>query len=262
MSHFSLLVITKEKPTDHLLQSKLSPFDENIEVPEYISYTKEQLIKNQKVDIKKAMERYSLYKKDPENNPINEEYYNKTYPRLIKAMEENDEATLYLQAIKYYEKEEIDKNGNILSTYNPKSKWDWYVIGGRFSGAISDEGDIIQAKDFPYNKLDKDNLIKDYPTEYEEYKNLLSGKTKSFYNLKYLNERYPTFYDYILETKTTTTYAVLDEDNEWHEPGSIGWFGISSSTTEDEINWTKNYYHKFIEHLPPEYYLTVVDCHI
>ena len=31
------------------------------------------------------------------------------------------------------ELEEFDENDNLLSTYNPNSKYDWYDIGGRFS---------------------------------------------------------------------------------------------------------------------------------
>ena len=30
----------------------------------------------------------------------------------------------------------IDENGNIYSTYNPNSKWDWYTIGGRWTGGL------------------------------------------------------------------------------------------------------------------------------
>ena len=34
-----------------------------------------------------------------------------------------------------------DKNGNIYSTYNPESKWDWYVVGGRWDGYIPTKSD-------------------------------------------------------------------------------------------------------------------------
>ena len=33
-----------------------------------------------------------------------------------------------------YDCEECDVNGLYTTTYNPKSKWDWYLIGGRFRG--------------------------------------------------------------------------------------------------------------------------------
>ena len=42
----------------------------------------------------------------------------------------------YLENKKYWDENMIDEEGNLLSTYNPKSKWDWYEIGGRFSDMI------------------------------------------------------------------------------------------------------------------------------
>ena len=29
-----------------------------------------------------------------------------------------------------------DAEGNLLSTYNPNSRWDWYTVGGRFPGRL------------------------------------------------------------------------------------------------------------------------------
>lgn len=34
--------------------------------------------------------------------------------------------------------EQFDDEGRPISTYNPDSKWDWYVIGGRWDGWIND----------------------------------------------------------------------------------------------------------------------------
>ena len=31
---------------------------------------------------------------------------------------------------KIYHEADVDSDGNLLTTYNPKSKWDWYKIGG------------------------------------------------------------------------------------------------------------------------------------
>ena len=48
MSHFTVMVIG-ENP-----EEQLQPFDENLEVPQYIKYTKEQIIEK----IKKELEDY------------------------------------------------------------------------------------------------------------------------------------------------------------------------------------------------------------
>jgi len=44
---------------------------------------------------------------------------------------------------RYIKKDELDSEGNELSTYNPDSKWDWFRVGGRWSNEII-IGDITQ----------------------------------------------------------------------------------------------------------------------
>ncbi len=53
-------------------------------------------------------------------------------------------------------------------------------------------------------------------------------------------------------------------DGEWLEPGTMGWFGISSATANEEREWYKSYQSiikKFAEE-NPDYVVTLVDCHI
>lgn len=59
-----------------------------------------------------------------------------------------------------------------------------------------------------------------------------------------------------------STYAVVTPDGEWHEPGKMGWWGISSATPEEEAEFENNYEEKFIRTANPEWRLTIVDCHI
>ena len=264
MSHYSVLVITPKKPTMTDIEDKLAPFDENIRVAQYIQHTKEELIENTKQKALEMKEKYEKHKANPEDTYFNEEYYLKKYPPILELIENNDDVGLYLEAIEYYEEEDLDKYGNVLSTYNPNSKWDWYQIGGRFSGLFGDKfPDTIQVKDFPKFEIESEDKLKEkYPKDYKYYQDLISGKEKSLYRLSYLKERYPTFKDYILESLAVTTYAVLDADNNWHEPGKMGWFASTTATTTDEINWTNEYYNNFIMNLPKDYWLTVGDCHI
>ena len=37
----------------------------------------------------------------------------------------------------YYSEDMIKPNGDLLSTYNPNSKWDWYTVGGRWNKCIN-----------------------------------------------------------------------------------------------------------------------------
>jgi len=58
-----------------------------------------------------------------------------------------------------------------------------------------------------------------------------------------------------------STFAVL-KDGEWIEQGSMGWWGMSSATDEDEATWRETFFDKFIKDLPEDATITIVDCHI
>lgn len=52
-------------------------------------------------------------------------------PYIYKTKEELDELDWITS-----EDDIFDEHGNLLTTYNPNSKWDWYSIGGRWSGGL------------------------------------------------------------------------------------------------------------------------------
>lgn len=53
------------------------------------------------------------------------------------------------------------------------------------------------------------------------------------------------------------TFAVL-KDGKWYEKGKMGWWAI---VTDENPDWDKEF-GKLLDGLPPETWLTVVDCHI
>ena len=87
----------------------------------------------------------------------------------------------------------LDNNGNAVSTYNPQAFWDWYEIGGRWSGKLTGnikcnfdgvsysalELYIIQR--MPHhiknNSISINNLLLRYMNNKEEYKILLCDNT-------------------------------------------------------------------------------------
>lgn len=132
MSHFTVLVVGSN-PED-----QLAPFDENLEVPKYVEYTREQLIEKARKEIQEYdIQTYQHFKKDPEKykarcagNPGHIKYLEEEFPLKLKFNEEQ----LYEEATKYYEKSDLGLNGEVYSTCNPKAKWDWYSLGGRWAG--------------------------------------------------------------------------------------------------------------------------------
>lgn len=56
-------------------------------------------------------------------------------------------------------------------------------------------------------------------------------------------------------------YAFVDADGHWHEPGPMGWFGISNATDEGTAKYDAEWEEALKNH-SEDWYCTVLDCHI
>lgn len=186
MSHYSVAVITKTGDIDEI-KKLLAPFDENLEVEPYVYMTKEDIIVYAKHMQRKYQDRIDVTDPELANAKTDRDFYEWMH---------SDYAT-------------YDKDGNELSTYNPNAKWDWWVVGGRWTRLLRRKNSSNR-----YNSL----------------------------QLKYID---PT--DFI-------TYAILTIDGEWISPASI-------EENFNEAEWDKEYKNYFA-HVNPDYYVTIVDCHI
>ena len=61
--------------------------------------------------------------------------------------------------------------------------------------------------------------------------------------------------------KSEHCYAILTPDGVWHEPGQMGWWGISLAEKDTLHAWPDVFW-EIINSFPKTYYITVVDCHI
>ena len=145
MSHYTVAVITK----DGNYERELERFDEGLEVEPYIRNTKQDCIE--------AQRNWNLKKKA---NALKEENKN-ALPDLERQTStavvttESDEE-LYKQYVEEWgEGRTFDEAGNELSTYNPDSKWDWWTLGGRWSGLLKLKNPTVipEDKQEEYNKL-------------------------------------------------------------------------------------------------------------
>lgn len=276
MSHYSVLVFTDE---DTSVEELLAPYDENIRVAPYILYTKEQLIEKEKKEIKEYKNtRYAEFLKDPEGykerNKHNPNHLNYIENEFRKKLYWTN-ARIYKEAISYYDPKDITEDGSVLSTYNPNSKWDWYVEGGRWAGhlrlkeadeygSMTTDSAYAEEIDFSPNKEEYDSalrfwelIVEGAEPQTEDEKNVFS-----FYNKNYYLERYSSKEEYATRCAAFTTWAVLTPDGIWHEPGQMGWFGCHNASSEEERDFFDNYY-KFIDKaIENNWLVTVVDCHI
>jgi len=234
-------------------------------------------------------------------------------------------ATLEAFVADYHGVEHRDSTHNRFGHYrNPNAKWDWWVVGGRWTGlyplkpdarrvgrpgvfgtpAESDKGDAVRIADVDWDAVA--NKQREWFAEFkDEYRRFLKGEQfKPFegprsrmleigllrvehgpYTSPKTNELLLPWSaiktlaaddgwtdvaldlpDAELERFACTfnpikTFAALD-DNGWHEPGKMGWFGCSSASAETYLPFAEAFVEKFIKPCGPDDLIVVVDCHI
>jgi hypothetical protein len=157
MSHFTCLIIESKRDAEDLL----APFDENTEVEPYEvdCYCAEY-------NLNKAAERAAeqtfggtfaeVMRESYADLPVNErpnwsEYVAPWVEFCQRFKTEHPEAQK-----PNAECEDCKGTGRHMSTYNPKSKWDWYQLGGRWDGML----ETIRGK---VNRATLDELIAPIP---------------------------------------------------------------------------------------------------
>jgi hypothetical protein len=295
MSHFAVLVIGDN------VEEQLTKYDENIVMEKYVKHTKEQLIAEEKKSIEDYKNTtYADYLADPvkyAENCKNENHLNYLKEDFPKKLVMTDEE-IYQYATKWYEPEEIGPNGEVYSTHNPDSKWDWYEVGGRFAGQITvkdgveienpnfswgwrDEDketiiasghktDTAYVKDIDFTKMHRTE--KDYKKSLRYWELIVEGakpKNKeeeemvkfNWYKPEFYLERYKDKETYAKCSSSFSMWAVV-KDGVWYEKGNMGWWAMSSETNDEAVDWEMNFFDRFIKDLPEDTLLTVVDCHI
>jgi hypothetical protein len=167
---------------------------------------------------------------------------------------------------------------------NPQQKWDWYSVGGRWSGffllkngatgklgmpgiygreeenELPNRADQAKKGDIDWEGM-RQNQIENSKKLWQKV--VVEGKDK--YQPDELNFLYGITPEDTIETfvekrsKFPATFAVLKDGN-WYEKGKMGWWGITTDEKPDS-EW-ENEFQKLIEDLPDDTLLTVVDCHI
>lgn len=286
MSHYSVAVFTK--PNGKTIDELLEPYYEGITMAPYIEYTKQQAIDDVRKEIKEYMEsaRYKRYLEDPikykEDSNLEHFKYISTYHERLNWTDEQ----CYEDKKSWYEEDMIDAEGNLLSTYNPNSKWDWYSIGGRFPGKLKAKdgehgegstfhsnpridgefdsarvGDIDFSLDMDaYNKAIRwwEVVIEKKPLKANENED----NFRSWYTDEYYKEYYRDKETYAKICASCNTYAVVTPDGRWYEKGEMFWFGMSTETGDESLDWDLHYKERFLDTADPDWTLTIVDCHI
>jgi len=180
-------------------------------------------------------------------------------------------------ALKYAGYKKDKKTGMYGYWYNPNSKWDWYQIGGRFSGMLKlkpgakgkkgerswtnasehipdDMVDSARIKDIDFEWMIRENV-----QLYEKFWIESEGKDEYIRYISYGINPGMTYEQYMEKAIAFSTFAVILPGGQWYEEGQMGWWAIVSNSDRE---WHKNYKKRFIDTADPEWTLTIVDCHI
>jgi hypothetical protein len=113
MSHFSIFVIGEN------IEGQLEPYSENLDVEAYEDGTAQDTLDS----LEQGLKYY-------QNDATPKKFLGKTVETLT--LEEKLELLEGWSGGEYRQ----DENGDLIryTTYNPDSRWDWYEIGGRWSG--------------------------------------------------------------------------------------------------------------------------------
>lgn len=138
-------------------------------------------------------------------------------------------------------------------------RWDWYTIGGtRFEQIpLKDGGHTSQAPmsiiDFSPRAEERQRALKQWNSLYE-----LGGDEA----VQPYVDKYGTREHFADLQARFIPFAFVDADGQWHEEGTMGWFGLSSTTKES----MEAYIAELDEYLQvaqaESLWLTLCDCHI
>lgn len=305
MSHFKLLVVGEN------IDEQLAPYDENLTTEPRVDTNWDY-----QSDLENARKFYTNHPESLPKQPGGE-------PHTLSTISDLDLVR------DYNEGEDIrEEAGTVVryTTYNPKSKWDYWVIGGRYNanfkilpGASEDDflpsahhwsegfgnvADHINAADQARKSaIDwqamKDVAIASGEKLWSELENATKGLTPPELSWEQTREKHgedieaarqewnthpwnkaarearlweaydffkigepdprAAFIAYQELMATTGFYAILN-NGEWISQGDMGWFGFSTDHVSEE-DWRAKV-KEFIDGLPADALLTVVDCHI
>jgi len=126
--------------------------------------------------------------------------------------------------------DECAGKGTSRSTYNPKSKWDWWRVGGRWDGLLVGE---VRRSDNGFN--------------FGEEHTQLRHNSRVVASL-------PTPLP-----EDLVPFAIVTPDGAWHDRGRMGWWGMVSDAT-DRDQWGAQVREQLAAH--PTALAVVLDCHI
>lgn len=295
MSHFAVAVFTtSNRPS---IEALMKPYQEEAD-EEYLTFhdlESEELAnyQNKSGTFVKSPDGQYFYENDPvfqRDNETRKPIYPEGFVKIEVPFKER-----YKTFDEYMEEwcgfdERDEKTNRYGYWHNQNAKWDWYEVGGRFSGKLllkpgatgtnGNKSWYNEKIKIPSNRVDS-ALVSDIDFSMDEktYKQAilfwelfvderkpLNEEEKKFaenrfaFKKEYYLQRYGNKETYVKDCATFSTFAIVTPSGEWLEKGTMGWWGCSNESDKDALLWTENY-SKFLEKYK-DCYITILDCHI
>lgn len=166
------------------------------------------------------------------------------------------------------------------------SRWDWWKIGGRYSGFLSGVGDVVRRSELSLDRILAENRKRAvrWWTEAQAESEIVRG-------MAYGIRKDDTIESYLARGESMSFFAFL-RNWQWHENERLGWFGGTAKTEceiaakeaiegkclhqqvidgkiarviawgEPDERWKEKYWGRFVEPLDPNTILALVDYHV
>lgn len=164
--------------------------------------------------------------------------------------------------------EDCHGTGTEMTTSNPEGYWDWWTIGGRWSGCLTGVSPEDNLENWETCFLCKGTGKRNDALGKEERKKDPAygcngcngtGKSMKFSLVDYDGDIVPVA---LLdrEKAVESCYGYVDPEGEWHAQGEMGWFGMerSQERTKEELVVAL---HGALD-VYADCYAVIVDCHV
>lgn len=203
MSHFTVAVFTPEQPSQDQLAAILQPWHE---------YECTGVDDQYVIDVDVTDEMRADFEKHGEEGQTFEDF------------------------VPYWNSEKVNAKGRVIRRTNPNAKWDWWTVGGRWTGLLrmkAGANAVLGYRAWCASPAETGTSDQARVSDID-----LEAMAAGGHPLR--------------------TFAVV-KDGEWFEKGKVGWFAcVSDAKAEDQ--WTDEF-DKLLA-ASGDAWLTIVDCHI
>lgn len=261
MSHFLMIAILPPdtREVEATLAHLMAPYSEHLEVPEYLAPCSCRSFKSRPSQLREVSEEEAGLLETIEQvaHSLGAEVYAVSADDQSPSSPEDNSPDPDCP--------ECRGTGTHLSTYNPRSKWDWFQYGGRWTGAFDpnyDPEQDIENQEWCHlcggTGRRTDELAENFRRENPDFTcNGCEGRG--------MRVKWPTAWKRFEGDLTVVAnippdlipFAILTPDGQWHESGSAGW---QVASDQSQADWAAEVRSILESHR--DCLAIAVDCHI